>query len=135
MANVKVPRDYEELIRLIHERYEDMSKSYQTIALYLTQNPNDVAILSVHAIAERCGVHASSFVRFAQALGYEGFKDLQTLFQKRLTTAAPGFEARIKSLESELGARTDRSERGFLRDLVVRDITSLQDLFAETSGS
>ncbi len=130
-VKVKVPADYEELIRLIHERYEDMSKSYQTIALYLTQNPNDVAVLSVNAIAERCGVHASSFVRFAQAIGYEGFKELQGLFQKRLTTAAPGFEARIKALESELGSRTDRSERGFLRDLVVRDITSLQDLLSE----
>lgn len=131
MTKVKVPGDYEELIRLIHERYEDMSKSYQTIARYLTQNPNDVAVLSVNAIAERCGVHASSFVRFAQALGYDGFKELQSLFQKRLSTAAPGFEARIKALETELGSRTDRTERGFLKDLVVRDITSLQDLFAE----
>jgi DNA-binding MurR/RpiR family transcriptional regulator len=131
MTRVKVPSDYEELIRLIHERYDDMSKSYQTIALYLTQNPNDVAVLSVNAIAEKCGVHASSFVRFAQSLGYEGFKDLQSLFQKRLSTAAPGFEARIKALETEIGSRMDRSERGFLRDLVVRDIKSLQDLFAE----
>jgi DNA-binding MurR/RpiR family transcriptional regulator len=131
MTKVKVPSDYEELIRLIHERHEDMSKSYQTIARYLTQNPNDVAVLSVNAIAERCGVHASSFVRFAQALGYEGFKDLQSLFQKRLSTAAPGFEARIKALEVELGSRTDRTERGFLKDLVVRDIASLQDLLAE----
>jgi len=131
MTKVKVPGDYEELTRLIHERYEDMSKSYQTIAVYLTQNPNDVAVLSVTAIAERCGLHASSFVRFAQSLGYDGFKDLQTLYQKRLSTAAPGFEARIKALEVELGSRADRSERGFLRDLVVRDITSLQDLFAE----
>jgi|ERR1700733_3758688 DNA-binding MurR/RpiR family transcriptional regulator len=130
-ARVKVPADYEELIRLIHERHEDMSKSYQKIAVYLTQNPNDVAVLSINSIAERCGVHASSFVRFAQALGYEGFKDLQSLFQKRLSTAAPGFEARIKALESELGSRTDRSERGFLRDLVVRDIASLQDLLSE----
>jgi DNA-binding MurR/RpiR family transcriptional regulator len=131
MARVKVPADYEELIRLIHERHEDMSNSYQKIAVYLTQNPNDVAVLSINSIAERCGVHASSFVRFAQALGYEGFKDLQSLFQKRLSTAAPGFEARIKALESELGSRTDRSERGFLRDLVVRDIASLQDLLSE----
>ena len=130
-ARVKVPADYEELIRLIHERHEDMSNSYQKIAVYLTQNPNDVAVLSINSIAERCGVHASSFVRFAQALGYEGFKDLQSLFQKRLSTAAPGFEARIKALESELGSRTDRSERGFLRDLVVRDIASLQDLLSE----
>ena len=74
MHNVKTPADYQGLIRVIHERYEDMSKSYQKIALYLTQNPNDVAVLSVSAIADRCGAHASSFVRFGQALGYHGFK-------------------------------------------------------------
>ena len=83
------PSDYEDLIRTIHERYDDMSKSYQRIAVYLTQNPNDVAVLSVNAIAERCEVHASNVVRFAQALGYDGFKALQNLFQKRLSTAAP----------------------------------------------
>lgn len=128
VSDPKAPGDYEELIRVIHERYDDMSKSYQKIALYLTQNPNDVAVHSVNAIAERCGIHASSFVRFAQALGYQGFKDLQGLFQKRLSTAAPGFEARVKALEGELGTRVDRSEYGFLRDLVVRDIASLQDM-------
>ena len=131
MHDGETPENYEGLIRTIHDRYEDMSKSYQKIAVYLTQNPNDVAVLSVNAIADRCGVHASSFVRFAQALGYEGFKELQVLFQKRLSTAAPGFEARIKALESELGMREDRSEFGFLRDLVVRDIASLQDMLTE----
>jgi DNA-binding MurR/RpiR family transcriptional regulator len=131
MLQVAAPSDYEELIRVIHDRHDDMSKSYQRIAVYLTQNPNDVAVLSVQGIAERCGVHASNVVRFAQALGYDGFKTLQGLFQKRLTTAAPGFEARIKALEGELGARKDRSEGGFLRDLVVRDIASLQNLLLE----
>jgi DNA-binding MurR/RpiR family transcriptional regulator len=133
MPQSKPPSDYEELIRAIHERHDAMSKSYQRIAVYLTQNPNDVAVHSVHAIAERCGVHASNVVRFAQALGYDGFKTLQSLFQKRLSTAAPGFEARVKALESELGARKDRSEGGFLRDLIVRDIASLQDLLADVS--
>lgn len=132
MQHVKTPGNYEDLIRLIHDRYDEMSKSYQKIAVYLTQNPNDVAVLSVNAIADRCGVHASSFVRFAQSLGYEGFKELQGLFQKRLATAAPGFEARVKALESELESRTDRSEYGFMRDLVVRDIASLQDLLNNT---
>lgn len=130
IRQIAPPRNYEELIRLVHDRYEDMSKSYQKIALYLTQNPNDVAVLSVHAISDRCGVHASSFVRFAQSLGYEGFKDLQSLFQQRLSTAAPGFEARVKALEVELGEKTDRSEGSFLKDLVVRDIASLQDLLS-----
>jgi DNA-binding MurR/RpiR family transcriptional regulator len=131
MSQSTPPSDYEALIRAIHERHDDMSKSYQRIAVYLTQNPNDVAMLSVNAIAERSGVHASNVVRFAQALGYDGFKTLQALFQRRLSTAAPGFEARVKALELELGARKDRSEGAFLRDLVARDIASLQNLLAE----
>lgn len=128
------PENYEDLIRLIHDRFEQMSKTYQRIAEYLTQNPNEVAVQSVNAIASHCGIHASSFVRFAQSLGYSGFKDLQALFQRRLSTAAPGFEARKKALESELSLREDRSELGFLKDLVVRDIASLQDLLDKTSG-
>jgi DNA-binding MurR/RpiR family transcriptional regulator len=133
MPQSMMPPDYEDLIRTIHERYDDMSKSYQRIAVYLTQNPNDVAVLSVNEIAQRCSVHASNVVRFAQALGYDGFKTLQRLFQERLSTAAPGFEARVKALERELGARKDRSEGGFLRDLIVRDIASLQNLLVEVS--
>lgn len=127
------PQDYEGLIRVIHDRYDRMSKSYQTIALFLTQNPNDVAVLSVNAISERCGIHASSFVRFAQSLGYKGFKDLQTVFHRRLSTAAPGFEARKQALEGELGAVGEQDGISFLRDMVVRDIASLQDLMTMIS--
>lgn len=126
-TDVSPPVDYEELIRLIHDRFDQMSKTYQKIAEYLTQHPNEVAVQSVNSIAGQCEIHASSFVRFAQSLGYSGFKDLQALFQSRLSTAAPGFEARKKALEGELSLRKDRSELGFLQELVVRDIASLQD--------
>ena len=129
------PSDYDELIRVIHERHDGMSKSHQRIAVYLTQNPNEAAVPSVSAIAARCGVHASNIVRFAQALGYDAFKTLQLLFQKRLSTAAPGFEAHVKPLESELGVRKNHSEGGFLRDLIVRDIAALQNLLTEVSES
>jgi DNA-binding MurR/RpiR family transcriptional regulator len=123
------PESYEELITLIHDRYDDMSKSYQKIALYLTQNPNDVAVLSVNAIGAKCGIHASSFVRYAQSLGYKGFKELQAVFQRRLSTAAPGFDARVRALEAELGGAKE-GELGFLADLVARDVASLKDLLS-----
>ena len=57
MLQTTAPADYEGLIRVIHDRYDGMSRSYQRIAVYVTQNPNDVAVLSVSAIGERCGVH------------------------------------------------------------------------------
>ncbi|MBT59206.1 MAG: transcriptional regulator [Acidiferrobacteraceae bacterium] len=128
MTATNPPDDYESLIQLIHDRYDEMSRTYQQIALYLTQNPNDVAVRSVNSIGQRCSIHASSFVRFAQSLGYKGFKELQTKFEKRLMTAAPGFEARVHALEEELQARDDLSEAGFLRDLVVNDAASVQSL-------
>lgn len=134
MTEVFPPQSYEDLIRVIHDRYEDMSKTYQKIAVYLTQNPNDVAVMSVNAIGDKTGIHASSFVRYAQSLGFRGFKELQAVYQRRLTTAAPGFDARIKALEAELGPKEDRSDLGFLRDLVVRDLSSLQDLLVNTSA-
>jgi len=133
MQKSLAPQDFEELVRVIHERYDSMSKGNQAIALYITQNPNEVAVKSINAIAERYGGHPSSLVRFGQALGYTGFKDLQQVFQKRLSTAAPGFEARVKALERELDAEHDRSEFGLLRNLVVRDVASLQALLTETA--
>jgi DNA-binding MurR/RpiR family transcriptional regulator len=134
MGDYAPPANYEDLIRLIHERHDDMSKSYQKIAVFLTQNPNEVAVHSLNAIAEQCQVHASGFVRFAQSLGYRGFKDMQTVFQRRLSTAAPGFDARVRALEAELGSSEERSDLGFLRELVVRDIASLQGLLEGTSA-
>jgi len=122
------PKDYEELIRQIHESYSRMSKSWQRIALYLTQAPNEVALHTVNALAKQCGVHPSNFVRFAQSFGYKGFKELHGLFHKRLATAAPGFQARIQVLETELHDGRDHTETGFLRDLVNRDVASLHAL-------
>ncbi|MCB1333623.1 MAG: MurR/RpiR family transcriptional regulator [Roseivivax sp.] len=133
MSTFRPPESYEELIKLIHDRYDDMSKSYQKIALFLTQNPNDVAVLSVNAIGQKCGIHASSFVRYAQSLGYRGFKDMQSVFQRRLSTAAPGFDARVKALETELGGIKE-GDMGFLADLVARDVASLQDLLTDVEA-
>lgn len=48
MAPAIAPADYADLVRLIHDRHGQMSKSYQKISLYLTQNPNAVAVLSVN---------------------------------------------------------------------------------------
>lgn len=127
------PDNYEDLTQAIHDHYDGLSKSYQKVARFVTQNPNDIAMLSVNALSARCGVHASSLVRFAQQFGFKGFKELQVIFQNRLATAAPGFDARIKALKGELDLHSREGMRGFLGDLVVRDITSLENLMAGTS--
>ena len=127
------PANYETLTQAIEEAYDGLSRTFQQIGRYLTQNPNDTAMQSINTLAERCGVHASSLVRFAQSFGYSGFKELQSIFQARLASAAPGFEARLNALRSELELHKRGGARGALGDLVARDIASLQDLLKATT--
>lgn len=133
LGEAKPPTEYEALVQRIEDGYEGLSRSFQSIARYLTQNPNDVVIQSINDIAARCNVHPSSLVRFAQSLGYEGFKDLKELFNRRLATAAPGFQARVNALKDELQRHGRGSPKGFLGDLVARDIATLQDLYSNTA--
>ena len=128
-----VPNHYEAIVSLIARSYPDLSVGFQQIARFFTQNPNVVALESIGAVAAKCGAHPSSLVRFAQHLGYSGFKELQAVFQTRLATAAPGFRERISALESELSRNENQGNLGYLRDLVVRDIAALQDLLARTA--
>jgi len=127
------PATHEGLTRAVQARFDGLSRGYQQIARYLIQNPNEVAIQSVNTVAERCGVHASSLVRFAQSFGYSGFKELQAIFHARLATAAPGFEARVDALRDELELHSQTGARGFLTDLVARDIASLRTLLDDVN--
>lgn len=125
---IPVPQNYEGIVNLITREYPRLSPGYQQIARFFTQNPNAIALESINALAVKCGVHPSSLVRFSQALGYSGFKQLQAVFQTRLATAAPGFRERISALESELSRNVSHGNMGFLKDLVVRDMAALQGL-------
>lgn len=128
-----VPRHYEGIVNLIATEYPTLSGGNQQIARYFTQNPNVVGLESIHAIAAKCDVHPSSLVRFSQSLGYSGFKELQTVFQTRLAEASPGFHERINALESDLKRNQSRGPMGFLRDLAVRDMASIQGLLESVS--
>lgn len=129
--STKAPATFEALITEIHAQYEDLSKTNQQIAVYLTQNPNEVAMNSVNSIAEKQGIHPSSFVRFAQHFGFRGFKQLQGIFRQRLNTAAPGFETRAQQMRARLAEAGESGVKGHLLDLVANDLASLEQLVAD----
>lgn len=124
---------YEKIVNAITDRYPTMSERFQQVARFFTQNPNTVALESINAIGAKCKAHPSILVRFAQSFGYTGFKQMQAVFQTRLATAAPGFQERINALEVELQKGRHAGNLGYLRDLVVRDIATLQELLEGVS--
>ncbi len=128
-----VPSHYEGAINLITANYEKLSDGYKQVARFFTQNPNVIALESINSIAVKTKVHPSTLVRFAQNMGYSGFKELQAVFQTRLATAAPGFRERVSVLDAEINRNAARGNVGFLRNMVVRDIASLQELLESVS--
>ena len=127
-AKQNVPKNYEGVVNLITAKYDGLSDGNQQVARFLTQNPNIIALESINAVAAKTKVHPSTLVRFAQNLGYTGFKELQAVFQTRLATAAPGFRERVNFLDAEISRNQSRGDIGFLRNMVVRDIAALQGL-------
>ncbi len=123
-----VPHRYEGAINLITANYESFSEGYKQVSRFFTQNPNIIALESINSIAAKSEVHPSTLVRFAQNLGYSGFKELQSVFQTRLATAAPGFRERVSVLDAEISRNGASGSMDFLRNMVVRDIAALQGL-------
>jgi DNA-binding MurR/RpiR family transcriptional regulator len=78
------------------QRLEDhlprLTKSQQRIATYLLANYDEAAFLSAADMAQRLDLSEATMARFAQAVGYDGFRDLrhslQGLFRAEATPAS-----------------------------------------------
>ncbi|MCF7947053.1 MAG: MurR/RpiR family transcriptional regulator [Spirochaetia bacterium] len=61
----------------ISEQYDSLTKQQKKIATYILDNMNDVIFENVTFLAEQTGTSVASVVRFANALGYDGFPQLK----------------------------------------------------------
>ena len=70
------------IIDRINLEYKSMSKGQKQIAGYILHNYEKAAYMTAATLASTVGVSESTVVRFAYALGYEGYPELQKDFQE-----------------------------------------------------
>jgi DNA-binding MurR/RpiR family transcriptional regulator len=92
------PRDFPTLKALIVERGKDLPKRLNQIAAFVLDHPDEIAFGTVASIAEQADVQPSTLVRFSQAMGYQGFSELQEVFRARLRDRILNYEERIAQL-------------------------------------
>lgn len=92
------PRDFAALKALITERAQLLPKRLTQIAGFALENPDEIAFGTVSSIAEQAAVQPSALVRFAQALGYQGFSDMQEIFRSRLRDRILNYDERLLQL-------------------------------------
>ena len=117
--------DYEQLQTEIAQQYSALSKQLQRIARFTLENPQDLALDTVAACAAKAEVQPSAMVRFAQALGFAGFSDMQQLFRDRLVERSTSYRERIQHLRR---AHAQNSPPAVLHEFVVDSINNLSHL-------
>lgn len=100
----EAPRDFPSLRALIATRAARLPRRLGQVAEFALANPDDIAFGTAASVAQRSGVQPSTLVRFSQALGYQGFSDLQEVFRARLRDRVPSYDERLKQLRQHGGA-------------------------------
>lgn len=125
---MQAPTSFDELKQRIADRYDGLSGRLRQFAEYALASPRDVALEPVAAIAERAGVQPSSIVRFAHALGYAGFSEMQRVFRSHLVGRPPSYRDRIAHLRTARSNGRGDAPRGVLAGFISDGIDALEHL-------
>ncbi|MDM0014854.1 MurR/RpiR family transcriptional regulator [Variovorax sp. J22P168] len=127
---------YEELKERISQAYSGMSKQLQRIARQALERPDDLALGTVAAVAESAEVQPSAVIRFANAVGYGGFSEMQQVFRGHLVERSSSYRERIVEMRRQSnGARAPAGVLHQLTSESVAELSQLQDMVRESELS
>ncbi|WP_084250010.1 MurR/RpiR family transcriptional regulator [Sphingomonas mali] len=126
---VSPPRDLDEFLSAIRDRYDELSDRLQRIARHIVDEPNDVAFETLAVIAERSNVQPSAIVRFAQAFGFSGASPMQRLLREGLLREdrSLGYAERVRQHRYAVAEEVE-GPRQLLSEFVEGNILALENL-------
>jgi DNA-binding MurR/RpiR family transcriptional regulator len=84
--------EHQSLSTYIRARFEECSRSQKDVAQYIVDHLDEAAFQTAEELARRANTSSSTVVRFSQALGFEGFPELQAAAReeyRRVHATAP----------------------------------------------
>jgi DNA-binding MurR/RpiR family transcriptional regulator len=113
-----------DLMKLIQTNFHKLSKGQRIIAQFIMNNYDKAAFLTAAKLGEMVGVSESTVVRFANAIGYSGYpqlqKQLQELIKSKLTT--------VQRIEMTSGYSNDDT---ILKNVLKSDIDNIRTTMEE----
>lgn len=121
----------------IQERFDEFSRSQKDVARYIVDHLDEAAFLTAEELARRASTSSSTVVRFSQALGFEGYPELQQAaieeYRTTIAGAAAGgalFSFDHSELEGSLGAdyaNLEETARNLTREQVDGAVAALAE--------
>lgn len=112
----------DDVIQLIRQQHEKLSPSQRKVAEFLLQGGIDVLHYPIARIADAVEVNASTVVRTAQSLGFDGFPELQSALRRQFLRQArlsQRIEVGSKQLIDDL--RNEQDKDSHILKTVLRD--------------
>ncbi len=104
----------------LEQNYDNMSKSHKKIASFIKENYDQAVFMTAAKLGEALGISESTVVRFAAAVGYEGYpefqQDLVECVKKKLNT--------LQKMDAKYG---DNTQSELLASVLTADIEKIQD--------
>ena len=123
------PRTFNNLRQEIARHHGAFSDRLRVIAEFALEHPTEMALGTVAEVAERAQVQPSAIVRFAHAIGYSGFTEMQQVFRIRLVdSAVPSYKERITRMRRDGGFDAASRPRAVLLRFASEGIVSLESL-------
>ena len=91
---------YDDLARAIADAYPSLPNRLQGLARYALDNPDAMALATVAEVARDADVPPSAVIRFANAMGYDGYLPMQRVYRERLVARSATYRERIKALRA-----------------------------------
>ena len=107
--------EHQSLSKYIQARFDECSRSQKDVAQYIVDHLDEAAFQTAEELARRANTSSSTVVRFSQALGFEGFPELQAAAREeyRRVNAKAAKEGRASAiLDAAVLARPERVRGG-----------------------
>ena len=98
-------QDMQDMLRRLNQSGKRLSKGHRKIAEYIVEHYDKAVFMTASKLGEKVGVSESTVVRFASAMGYEGYPQLQRALQELVRhwlTAVQRFEMATDIDQSEV---------------------------------
>lgn len=112
--------DNNDLLIRIKQNYIKLSKGQKRIADYILENYDKVAFMTASSLGDIVGVSESTVVRFANALGYDGYPKLQKGLQESIKTKLTTVQ------RFELSKDFEKEPGSYLRKIMSFDIDNIR---------
>ncbi|MDD3214153.1 MAG: MurR/RpiR family transcriptional regulator [Eubacteriales bacterium] len=127
--------DTQEIVRRLNLRGKALSKGHRRIAAFIAEHSEKAAFMTAVTLGQSCGVSESTVVRFATAMGYEGYPELQAALQelvRQRLTASERFNIASEIKENDVLRTVLKNDMRNIRltteDLSQRDFDSAVEL-------